>query len=127
MRSYGYKADFGILTSTRTLYLVEIEKPQTTLVKKNGGIHSELQAGFDQIRSWNVIVQDHRTALLDELQLRSDEVHDVKFMLVAGLSSNTSREGMSMLRRTSLHDVAFYCFDELAAFLHRLGGDLSSL
>ncbi|HEY2584143.1 MAG TPA: Shedu anti-phage system protein SduA domain-containing protein [Tepidisphaeraceae bacterium] len=121
------RADFGILSAGRVLYLIEIEKPQTRLVRKSGGVSAELQAGLDQIRDWRVIVGNHRGALLDELGFKSDEVDDVRFLLVAGLAQRTPKEGNTLLRRNPPAEAQLFCFDELAAFLHRIAGELSTL
>jgi len=112
-----YKTDFGILTSTKVLYFVEIEKPKTKLVKTNGGIHSELQAGLDQIRDWRIEVEKHRGAVLDGLGLTQGEVHDIRYMLIAGMARATSAKGLAKIR--GMRDVdSIYCFDELATFLY---------
>ena len=39
------RADFGILTSQRILFLVEIEKPATRLTNQDGSISAEIQQG----------------------------------------------------------------------------------
>ena len=121
-------ADFGILTSQKVLYLVEIEKPQTKLVKAKGGVHHEVQKGFDQIRDWNVVVEDHRIALLNELDLKRDEVHDIRYMLVAGRARQVPNEELMKLRRDPARaNILFFCFDEIAHFLLNLEGQLERL
>jgi hypothetical protein len=121
------KADFGIFTASKTLYLVEIEKPQTKLAKKNGGVHAEFQAGLDQLRDWRVTVEDHRGAVLNELGFQPDDVHSIRYMLIAGLAGQTSQESLITLRRNPPGDIEFYCFDELASFLHRLSAELDAI
>jgi hypothetical protein len=111
-------ADFAILSRSKVLWLIEIEKPQTKLTKADGGIHSELQTGLNQIRDWRVAVQDHRAAFLHGLGLSSDEVDDVRYMLIAGCASRTNAIHLTTLRRNPLSPAEFYCFDELASFLH---------
>ena len=112
------KADFGILTSSRILYFVEIEKPQTKLVRSRGGVHSELQAGLNQIRDWRLTVEDHRQAVLDQLELKSDSVHDIRYLLVAGLAHLVKPKHIESLRRTSFgEDVSLFTFDDLASIL----------
>ncbi|MDB5322719.1 MAG: hypothetical protein JWN40_4350, partial [Phycisphaerales bacterium] len=108
------KADFGILTSSHVLYLVEIEKPQTRLMKRNSGLHSEFQAGLDQLRTWRVLVEDQRSAVLQCMGFKMDEVHDVRFMLIAGLARSSHDNAIHTLRRSPL-EGEFCCFDELAA------------
>jgi len=122
-----YKTDFGILTRSKILYLVEIEAPATMLTKRNGGIHANLQHGIDQIRDWRAEVQDHRSAVLDQLHLQPSQVHDVRYILIAGLAKNTPTQGLEKVRRDrSVVDI-LYCFDELATFLHSTEAALQTL
>lgn len=116
--STKYSADFGILTRMKVLYFVEVEKPRTKLVKKGGGIHSELQAGLDQIRDWRIEIDKRREAILDSLGLAQKEVHDIRYILIAGMASKTSMAGLEKIRRMRTDADFIFCFDELASFLH---------
>jgi hypothetical protein len=113
-----YNADFGILTRMNILYFIEIEKPATKLVKTGGGVHSELQVGLDQIRDWRIEVEKHREAVLDAIGLTQKGVHDIRYILIAGMASNTSSTGLEKIRRMSREGESIFCFDELASFLH---------
>ena len=64
-----FKADFGILTPKKELILIELEKTTTKLMKKDGGMHSELNHAFDQIREWQHVVAEHRIAVLESLKI----------------------------------------------------------
>ena len=111
------KADFAILTRMKVLYFVEIEKPHTKLIKAKGGIHSELQVGLDQIRDWRLEISKRRDAVLHGLKLEQMDVHDIRYILIAGMNSKTPRGGLEKIR--GLKDADFiFCFDELASFLH---------
>jgi hypothetical protein len=122
------KADFAILTSNRILYLVEIEKPRTRLTTASGGMHSQLQAGLNQIRDWRVVVQDFRGAFLSQIDIPEGEVDDIRYILVAGLAHRTPQVPLMTLRRSSLDDhVHWYTFDDLAAFLRSTECELRRL
>ena len=122
------KADFGILTQDRVLYLVEIEKPVTRLVNKNGSIAAEIQKGADQIRDWQLVVSDRRSSLLKELDIDEGEVHDIRYLLIGGLAKKTSHRGLAKLRGSPLAPKTdFYCFDELGSFLHVLSAKLRTI
>jgi hypothetical protein len=119
------KADFGILTSHKILYLVEIEKPITGLINRDGSISAEIQKGANQIRDWQGVITDHRLALLSELGLTAGEVQGIRYLLIGGLARRTSATGLTKLRRTPFApNTDFYCFDELASFLHTLAAEL---
>jgi hypothetical protein len=113
-----YNADFAILTRTKILYFVEIEKPKTKLVKSDGGIHSELQVGLDQIRDWKIEVDKRREAVIDALNLVQKDVHDIRYILIAGMASKTKIEGLEKIRGMKTDANFIFCFDELASFLH---------
>lgn len=122
------KADFAILNAQKILYIVEIEKPQTSLFTKKGGLHSEVQKGVDQIRDWNLVISDHRIAFLRELDIKEDEVHEIRFILIAGLAHKTDTECLMKLQRSApVQNTQFYCFDELASFVHNLESQLSTI
>jgi len=112
-----YKADFAILDRNRILYFIEIEKPATKLTKVRGGLHSELQAGLDQIRDWKKEVSDRREAVLDCLGLKQGEVHAVKYILVAGMAAKTPLKDLEKLRGMRSDADSIFCFDELASYL----------
>ncbi len=122
------KADFGILTTSKVLYLVEIEKPVTQLINRDGSVCAEIQKGADQIRDWELVVNDHRLALLRELGFTEGEVQEIRYILVGGLARRTSAEGLSKLRRSALAPkTQFFCFDELGSFLRTIAGQFRNL
>jgi len=113
-----YKADFAILDRMNVLYFVEIEKPKTTLIKKAGGVHAQLQAGVDQIRDWRIEIDKRREAVLSSLELEQKDVHDIRYIIVAGLAQKTGTVGMEKVRKMKTDADFIFCFDELASFLH---------
>jgi hypothetical protein len=113
-------ADFAILSPTKTLYFVEIEKPQTKLVKQRGGQNAELQAGKDQIDTWRTWITDHRPNVLAELRIAQERVHDIKFILVAGLESVTQPDDLRAVRAGIKDDTLFYTFDDLESFVRNI-------
>jgi hypothetical protein len=122
------KADFGILTTHKILYMVEIEKPRTRLINQDGSISAEIQRGADQIRDWQVVVGDHRLTLLSELGLKESDVQEIRYILIGGLSKRTTAAGLTKLRRSPFaSNTDFYCFDELGSVLHTLSQELRRL
>jgi hypothetical protein len=122
------KADFGVLSTQRVLYLVEIEKPTTRLTNQDGSISAEIQKGANQIRDWQLVVGDHRLALLSELGLKDSDVHEIRYILIGGTAKRTSGEGLTKLRRLPLApNTEFHCFDELGFFLNTLAGELGRI
>ena len=122
-----YNADFALLTRRNILYFVEIEKPRTKLVKSDGGIHSELQSGLDQIRDWRIEVDKRREAVLAGLELTQQQVHDIRYILIAGMANKTPTLGLEKVRKMSTDTESIFCFDELASFLHCIETSLLNL
>ena len=100
------------------LYFVEIEKPKTILIKSDGGVHSQLQVGIDQIRNWRIEIDKRREAILDSLGLEQKNVHDIRFIVIAGLAQKTGAAGIEKIRKMKTDADFIFCFDELASFLH---------
>lgn len=122
------RADFGVLTAQKILYLIELEKPSTKLTNKDGAISGEIQRGANQIRDWQLVVSNHRLSLLSELGVKETEVQEIRYLLIGGLARRASVEGLTKLRRSPLAPNSdFYCFDELASFLHTIAGELGHL
>jgi hypothetical protein len=121
-----FGADFAILNTSRILFIIEIEKPETRLATNRGGVSAELQRGLDQIRDWRVVAGNYRHAVLAELGFY-DEVDDIRYVLIAGMARQTSRAGLLKLRRNPPAEALLYCFDELGTFLRRVGDQLTAI
>jgi hypothetical protein len=80
------------------LYFIEIEKPATRLVIRNGRISASLQAGLDQIRDWQFEVEKDRHAVLDGLGLIQRDIHDIRYILIAGMTNKTSSTGVKKIK-----------------------------
>jgi hypothetical protein len=73
-----HATDFAILNSRGELVLIEIERPDRHLMKGKGHVHSDLQHALDQVRDWLYTVEHQRSAVLDCIGLRSEQVTTVK-------------------------------------------------
>ena len=82
-----YKADFGILTPNKEFILIELEKTTTKLIKKDGGMHSNLNHAFDQIREWQDVISDHKIAVLESLKIDKSKVTSISGVIIAGRDS----------------------------------------
>jgi hypothetical protein len=124
----SYKADFGIMTAGGELVLVELEKPSTQLLTGSGRVAAEVQAGADQIRDWDLLIADHRGAVLEQLKLDADAVHNIRYLLVAGLATTVTRKELRKLRSEPLvPKTDLLCFDELGSYLRALAFGLRTL
>ena len=113
-------ADFGIVTTNKTLYLVEIEPADANIRKKNGGQHSDIQKALDQIAVWREKISTHRSAVLEEINLKAEDIKHIRFLVVAGRGKDEGATIRSSLRE----DTEFLTYDELAGRLLSLHSQL---
>lgn len=118
-----YKTDFAILTPTSQLTLIEIEKPNTQLLKKSGGMHSELQHAFDQARSWLAIADEHRLAVLEGMGIEVSKVGGINAVVIAG-RDKYDKKSLKQLKSDDYGRVKVMTYDDL---LHAFDTLLSSL
>jgi hypothetical protein len=109
-----YKADFGIITPQRELILIEIENTRTRLLNKDGGQAAPLGHAFDQVRSWLHVVDDHRLAVLDNLQIEREMVSSVRGVVIAGRDKKYDHKHLRRLKAGDGGRISFLTFDDLA-------------
>ena len=115
-----YVADFGILTPGRDLLLIEIEKPDTRLLKKNGGAAAPLQHAIGQVTDWLHQADEHRVAFLDGIGVKRDNVGAVKGVVIAGRDSDYDPEHLRKLKGIDRGRVTFLTYDDLLASMAAL-------
>lgn len=113
-------ADFGIVTTNRTLYLVEIEPADAVIQKRSGGQHSDVQKAIDQIAVWREKISNHRSAVLEGINLKSEDIRHIRYLIVAGRGKDAGATIRSSLRE----DTDFLTYDELAGRLLSLHAQL---
>jgi Domain of unknown function (DUF4263) len=119
-----YKTDFAILTPSRELVLVEIEKAGTRLMKSDGGVASPLQHAFDQVNDWLHAVNEHRAAVLDGLGLKSEQVTRIRGVVVAGRDRAYDPDHLRKLKAREFGPVRLLTYDDLAANLQALASEV---
>jgi hypothetical protein len=101
-----------VLNTRDELLLIEIEKPQLKMLKKDSGSTADLEHAFHQVRTWKQVLDDHRVAALDAMGLKVDEVAKVKGVVVAGRTPS-SEKNLRMLRSLSNGDTELFTYDDL--------------
>lgn len=122
-----FKADFAILTPEKTLILIEIEKADTRLLKKDGGRAADLNHAFDQVDSWLATIRDHLGAVLDSIDIKRDKVARVSGVVIAGRDGNYNIEHLRRLKGSTSRDISMLTFDDLAGGLTALSHQLRRL
>jgi hypothetical protein len=108
-----YVADFAILTAQRELIFIEIEKTTTRLMKKDGHRAADLVHAFEQVRDWLHVVDDHRNAVLDDLDIDRQAVNKIRGVVIAGREKNYDIHKLRRLKMSSDDRISFLTFDDL--------------
>lgn len=122
-----FVTDFAIVNHQRELIFVELEKPSTRLLKKDGGIHSELQHAFDQVRDWLHTTDEHRSAVLECIGLDRAHVGAVQAVVIAGRDTPYPAEHLRRLKGNDYGRIRFMTYDDLLASLSTLSRSFEQL
>ncbi len=107
-----YRADFAILNERKELLLIEIERPNLQLLRRDGLITAELQHAFGQVQDWCRVFDDHRGAALAAWDLHLEDVAKVRGVVIAGRTP-TDEAQERRLRSENRGDIEFYTHDDL--------------
>lgn len=122
-----FKADFAIVTPQKELILIEIEPVTTKLLTKRGGQAAPLRRAFDQVHSWLHVIDEHRIAVLDSLNIPRDAVGKVRGVVVAGRDAGNDASHLRRLKGLDQGPVAFLTYDDLASGLAALVQRMNAL
>jgi hypothetical protein len=122
-----FKADFCIVTPQKELILIEIERADIRLLKKDGGEAADLRHAFDQISGWLHVVDEHRLAVLDALGINREQVSQVRGVVIAGRDKGCDAEYLRRLKGLDRGRISFLTYDDLAFGLLSLARRISAL
>ena len=115
-----YCCDFAILTPSRELVLVELEKATTKLMTKRGGVGKDLQHAFDQVHDWFQVADDHRLAVLDSIGIEKDQVASIRGIVIAGRDVGYNDTHLRALKGRDFGRVTLLTYDDVLASLRSL-------
>ncbi len=122
-----FVADFAIVTPQRELILIELERANIRLLKKDGGVAAPLSHAFDQVRDWLHIIDEHRQAILDFLKINREQVSAVRAVVIAGRDSGYDAQHLRKLKGEDRGRVRFITYDDLCYSLDFLIRRLDAL
>jgi hypothetical protein len=123
-----YTADFAVLNNKGELILIEIEKPNKRLLKKDGGISAEFQHAIDQVRDWLHLVEEHRAAALECIGLKPEEVVSIRGVVIMGRDGSCTPNHLRKLKWTDFGQrITFYTYDDLISGLVTLVRTITDL
>jgi hypothetical protein len=115
-----YTADFAILTPTKELVLIEIEKAETSIATRSGSMASGLSHAIDQVKDWIIVADEHRLALLDSLNIRKEDVSKIYGVVIAGRDSSCEAHNLRKIKCGNWGNVTVQTFDDLLYSLSAL-------
>jgi hypothetical protein len=119
-----FNADFAILDSEGALTLIEIERPSMRLFKKNGHLRNDLNHAYEQVHDWLNEVLNHKSAVIEGLGLKPDDVLSVRGCVIAGRAKLENREHLRRHMSQPRQGIEFFTFDMLGHSLTRIAHDL---
>jgi hypothetical protein len=119
-----FNADFAILDSQGALVLIEIERPTLRLFKANGHLRGEFNHAYEQVQDWLGEVLKHRTAVIDGLGLKPEEVLTIRGCVIAGRAKIEKREHLRRHMSQPRLNIEFLTLDMLAESLVSMAGEL---
>lgn len=115
-----FNTDFVILTPQKELIVIEIEKANTKLLKKDGHITANLNHAFEQVRDWLHCIDEHRLAILEDMNIDKNSVSIVKGVVIAGVDSGYDAAHLRKLKGADWGRITFLTFDDLTSALNSL-------
>ncbi len=108
-----HQTDFAVVSSSKELVLIEIEKSSIRLLRKDGGVTAASTHAFDQVRDWLHEADEHRPAVLEAFDLSPDEVTQVRGAVICGRDQGYDAEALRKLKATRYERIVFLTYDDL--------------
>lgn len=119
-----FNADFALLDSRGALVLIEIERPNMRLFKKNGHLRAEFNHAYEQVEDWLNEYGKHPAAVIEGLGLKQDQVLSVRGCVIAGAANAEKREHLQRHMSQARSNIDFLTFDMLGQSLLELANKL---
>lgn len=115
-----HQTDFAIMSETSELLLVEIERPSSRLLRKDGGRSADMTHAFDQVNDWLDVVRNHRETCIQSMRLCPQDVSAVRGVVIMGRDAQCTRTDLRKLKATDFGEVALLTYDDLLGSLRAL-------
>ncbi len=115
-----YITDFAILNQRDELVLIEIERANLRLFKKDGGQHSELTQSINQVENWLIEASKDRYGFISSLNMIGisiDKITSIKTIVIAGRTKTEDPNNLEKLY--SRTGYSFYTYDDILKYLRQ--------
>ena len=100
--------------------MIEIETPDTRLLKKDGDQAAPLTHAINQVQNWLHIIDEHRVAALTAMRIDPQMVGNIRGVVIAGRDAGYDKDHLRRLKSVLSGRISFLTFDDLAASLSAL-------
>jgi len=121
-----YITDFCIVNNKKELLMIEIERPDTPLMKKNGHTTAKMQHAIDQVNDWLDLVKEDKSAILRSMKLKSEDVSRVKGVVILGRDKGYDKEKLRRLKGKDIGEVSFFTYDDILNGLYSLVSNINN-
>jgi hypothetical protein len=121
-----HKTDIVILTPKRELLLIEIERPDTPLMKKDGDLHNNAQHAIKQVRDWLHEFKENRAAVLKCIGLKTEDVSRARGVVIVGRNKLYDKEKLRKLKSHDYGEVELMTYDDLVDNLAAILAEIKS-
>jgi len=94
------------------------------LFKKNGHLRNDLNHAYEQVQDWLNEVMKHRSAVIEGLGLKPDDVLSIRGCVIAGRAKLEDREHLRRHMSQPRQGIEFFTFDMLGQSLAGVARDL---
>ena len=117
--------DIVLLTAQKELILIELERSNISLMKKNGGTAAEFSHACDQVTDWLHEIETHRLAILHDLSIEPKDVNVIRGVVIAGRDVGYDAYKLRKFKGVDRGKVKFLTYDDLLfsldALIHAMG------
>jgi hypothetical protein len=110
-----YKTDFTILTKSKQLILIEIEKPSTLLMRKEGDPSADFEHAVSQVQNWLFEYESYKLAVLSCIRIDISEVTSVRGVVIAGRDGPYQKDHLIRFKWRNRGNVDFFTYDDMLA------------
>jgi len=121
-----YKTDFTILTHSKRVINIEIEKPGLSMFTKTGHVAKDLKHAFDQLSDWETAISNNRGSYLEDLGYSNSEIVSIEFFVIAGRTGNHKLKSFHHLKN-QYRNYGFMTYDDLLNSLIQLVSNVDKL
>ncbi len=90
-------------------------------------MHSELNHAFDQVRDWLHVVDEHRLAVLDTLNIDRSRVSTIRGVVIAGRDVGYDAQNLRRLKGSDWGKISLLTYDDLLFSLDSLIGKIATM